>query len=281
MELIDTHAHVNFNAFKEDTDEVIRRSLAENVWMINVGSQFSTSERAVAIAESHGSGVYASVGLHPIHLTSGLFKAKVDTEEIEFKTREEEFDFEKYKKLALRFGSGQAKSKVVAIGETGFDYWYKPKTKVRMEEFKNRQKEVFLQHLKLAKESGLPLIFHCRVAFDDFFQAIKDFSGINGVMHCFTGDWEQAEKCLKLGFYIGFNGIIFKFDSKEVIKKVPLERILVETDCPYLTPNPMTGRNEPLYVKYVAEEIAKIKNIDIEEIAKVTTENAKRLFGLA
>jgi TatD DNase family protein len=124
------------------------------------------------------------------------------------------------------------------------------------------------------------MIIHCRVAFDDFFQTIKDFQGVKGVMHCFTGNWEQAKKCLDMGFYLGFNGIIFKLDLKEIIKKTPLDKILIETDCPYLTPSPMVGRNEPLYVKYVAEEIAKVKNVPYEEIEKITTENAKKLFKI-
>jgi len=278
--LIDTHAHLNFDAFKNDADEVIRRSLDNNVWMINVGSQYNTSRRAVETAGRYEKGVYAAIGLHPMHLTSGIFKAKLDIEEIEFKTHEEEFDYEKYKELAL---SGSRR--VVAIGETGFDYWYKPKAKTKFEEFKQKQKEVFLKQLELAQELNLPLIVHCRAAHEDLIDILNTKykilnTKLEGVIHCFTGSWQEAEKYLKMGFYIGFNGIIFKLDLDEVIAKTSLEKMLIETDCPYLTPNPMTGRNEPIYVKYIAEKIAKVKNLSYKEISQITTKNARNLFKI-
>jgi len=274
--LIDTHAHLNFNAYKEDADEVIKRALDNDIWMINVGSQYSTSKKAVEIAEKYPEGIYAAIGLHPIHLSSGIFKTKVDKEEIEFQTREEEFDYQKYKELAKS-------PKVVAIGEIGFDYWYRPKTKNKLTEFKKRQKEVFLKQIDLAEELNLPIIFHCRVAQEDLIEILKSKAeSLKGVMHCFTGNEAETKEYLEMGFYLGFNGLIFKLDwLDEIIRKAPLERILIETDCPYLTPSPFEGqRNEPLYVKYVAERIAKIKNLSYEEIAKVTAENAKKLFKL-
>ncbi len=276
--LIDTHAHLNFNAYKDDVNEVIKKTLGNNVWMINVGSQYSTSKRAVEIAEKYEKGVYAAIGLHPIHLSDGIFKTKIDTEEIEFNTREEEFDYDVYKDLA-------ESKKVVAIGEIGFDYWYRPKTKIRLEQFKNRQKEIFLKQLNLAQELNLPVIFHCRLAHEELINILNtkyniQNTGFKGVIHCFTGTWEEAKKYLEMGFCLGFNGIIFKLNLDEIIKKTPLERILIETDCPYLTPSPIEGRNEPLYVKYVAEKIAKIKNSNFEEIAKITTKNAKELFKI-
>ena len=276
--LIDTHAHLNFNIYKNDYDEIIRRSLENNTWMINVGTQYNTSKKAIEIARRYKSGVYAAIGLHPIHLETGLVKIKNDTEEIEVNTKEEDFDYEKYKGLA------QSK-KVVAIGEMGLDYYYRPKTKKKLEEFKNKQKEVFLQHLDLVKELNLPIIFHCRMAHDDLIKILNTRYKIQdtkprGVVHCFTGTWEQAGQYLEMGIYLGFNGIIFKLNLDEIIKKTPLERILIETDCPYLTPPPMVGRNEPFYVRYVAERIAKVKNLSFEEIAKITTENAKRLFKI-
>lgn len=274
--LIDTHAHLNFNAYKDDLDEVIKRSLNNKVWMINVGSQYETSKKAVKIAEQYEKGVYAAVGLHPIHLSDGIFKTKIDQEEIEFQTREEDFDYQKYKELA------QSK-KVAAIGEIGLDYWYKPKTKKKLEEFKQKQKEVFLQQLELARELSLPVIFHCRTAHDDLLETlnfqVSSFK-LRGAIHCFTGNWQQAERYLEMGLYLGFNGIIFKLDLDEIINKAPLEKILIETDCPYLTPPPMEGRNEPLYVKYVAEKIAKIKKLSYEELSNITTKNARKLFNI-
>ena len=276
--LIDTHAHLNFNAYKDDAPDVIRRSLDNDVWMINVGSQYETSKRAVEIAERYEKGVCAAIGLHPIHLAGGIFKTKVDTEEIEFETREEEFNYEKYKNLARL-------SKVVAIGEIGLDYYYRPKTKIKLEQFKNKQKEVFLKQLELAEELNLPVIFHCRMAHEDLINILNtkykiQNTNLGGVIHCFTGNWEQAGKYLEMGFCLGFNGLIFKMDFDEVIGKIPLEKILIETDCPYLTPPPETGRNEPLYLKHVVERIAKIKNLSYEELSEKTTKNAKKLFKI-
>ncbi len=272
--LIDTHAHLNFNAYKDDADEVIRRSLDNDVWIINVGSTYETSKRAVGMAEKHEQGVYVAVGLHPIHLAEGIFKTKLDTEEIAFQTKNEDFDYLKYKTLA-------ESKKVVAIGEIGLDYYYRPKTKTKLEVFKEKQRETFLKEIDLAKELNLPIIFHCRMAHDELIEILGRYDGkLQGAIHCFSGDWQQAEKYLDMGFYLGFNGIIFKLNLDEVIEKIPLDKVLIETDCPYLTPFPMTGRNEPIYVKYVAERIAKIRKLSYEEILEATTENAKKLFNI-
>lgn len=251
--LIDTHAHVNFSAYRLDADEVIRQSLDNNTWLINVGSQYPTGKKAVELAEKYKEGVYAAVGLHPIHVQDG-------------------FDYEKYKQLARSPG-------VVAIGEIGLDY------KEEYVPFKEKQKEVFLKQLELAQELHLPIIFHCRMAHDDLINILNSQFLIHnyklqGVVHCFTGNWVQAEKYLGMGLYLGFNGIIFKMNLDDIIKKTPLERILIETDSPYLTPPQTEGRNEPLYVKYIAEKIAEIKKITYEEITKITTENAKNLFEI-
>jgi TatD DNase family protein len=271
--LIDTHAHVNFNAYKDDAEDIIRRSLEQNLWMINVGSQRSTSKRAVEMAENYEGGVYAAVGLHPIHLETGLVKIKNDPEEIEFKTVEESFDYDKYNDLAKS-------KKVVAIGEIGLDYYYRPKTNVRLETFKNKQKEVFLKQLDLASDINLPVIIHCRMAHDEIIEILSERKNLKGVIHCFTGTQEQAQKYLDMGFYIGLNGIIFKFNIDEIIKSLPLDRIVLETDCPYLTPPPMAGRNEPLFIKYIAEKVAQLKNLSFEEISEETTLNAKKLFNI-
>lgn len=271
--LIDTHAHVNFNVYKDDTDEVIRRSLENSIWVINVGSQYNTSKRAVEMAGKYEKGIYAAVALHPIHLGPPKF---IDKEEVKpllkFKTREEKFDKEKYKKLALN-------PRVVAIGETGLDYYYIDED----EKIKELQKKVFKQHLELAKELNKPVIFHCRKAYNDLLYEIQNTKyEIRGVLHCFMGKKGQAQQFLSLGFYLGFNGLItYCRDYDAVIKSTPLEKILVETDCPYLTPEPHRGkRNEPLYVKYVAEKIAEIKQIPFSKVASQTTKNAKKLFNL-
>lgn len=290
--LIDTHTHVNFSAFKKDADEVIRRALDKGIGMIIVGSQYTTSERAVQIAEKYpNDNVYAAIGLHPIHLQTGLVKIKIDKEEIKFQSREEEFDYEKYRALA------KSSNKVVAIGEVGLDYYYYPKTKIKQARFKEKQKEVFIKQLNLAKELNLPVILHCEMAHDDLITTLQHYNNftVKGVRHSFAGTLAQAWEYIKLGFYIGFNGLIFKKipglpDFGEIIKEIPLEKILVETDCPYLSPPPniirrgglappqKEGRNEPLYVKCVAEKIAEIKNINYQEVENQTTKNAKDLF---
>lgn len=254
--LVDTHAHVNFNAFKDDSDEVIRRSLAEHIMLINIGSQYSTSKRAVEIAEKYPEGVYAAVGLHPIHVEDG-------------------FDNEQYRQLAKS-------KKVAAIGEIGLDY------KAEYVLSKEKQKEVLQKQLALAKELNLPVILHCRMAHDELIEILNTRYKIlntRGVVHCFIGDWQQAQAYLGMGFYLGFNGIIFKLDLDEMIQKTPLERILLETDCPYLTPLPAValakaGRNEPIYIKYVAEKIAQIKNLSYKEVAEITSQNAQKLFKI-
>lgn len=246
--LFDTHAHLNFNLYKDDSLKVLQRSLDNDVWMINVGSQYSTSKRAVGMAEKYDKGVYAAVGLHPIHLEA------------------ETFDYEKYKDLAKS-------PKVVALGEIGLDY------KQEYVSFREKQKEVLVQQLKLAKELGLPVIFHCRMAHEDMIKILSESgAGISGVIHCFTGKWKEAEMYMEMGLYLGFNGIIFKLNLDEVIAKTPLDRILIETDCPYLTPPQEQGRNEPMFVRHVAEKIAKIKQLSYEEIAEATTQNAQKLF---
>jgi len=276
--LIDTHAHLNFRVFKEDTDEVIRRSLEGGIWMINVGTNYETSKRAVEIAEKYPEGVYTAIGLHPINLDTGLVKMKID--EQEGSNFEKDFDYTQYRELT------QSK-KVVAIGEIGLDYYWKPKTKKKLELFKEKQRTVLCQQLKLAKELNLPVIFHCRQAHQDLielFFAQPEVKPQKAVAHSFVGNLDQLQKYLDFGFYIGFNGIIFKkiegIDFEENIRQTPLEKILIETDCPYLTPPPMAGRNEPIYVKYVAEEIAEIKNLGYEEITNTTTANARKLFRI-
>ncbi len=255
--LIDTHAHLNLEAFKGDAEEVIKRALQNGVQMINAGVDFETSKKAVELAEKFP-GVYAAVGFHP-------------------NDSKEEFDYPVFKELALN-------SKVVAIGETGLDYYRIEKGDLSV---KNRQKEIFKKQIELALELKKPLIIHCREAHGDLLEIIKSYflnlkSGFNGVLHSFSGNLEQAEKYREMGFKIAFNGIItFSRDYDEVILKTPIEDILIETDCPFLTPIPYRGkRNEPLYVIEVAKRIAEIKGLSLEETGEQTTKNARELFGI-
>jgi len=270
--LIDTHSHLNFKAYDNDRDEVIKRLEQEGVVCIDVGTKYETSMRAVELAEKY-QGIYAAVGMHPIFAAAELQKIRTDPGEGEFLIKEESFDKAKYKELAKS-------KKVVALGEIGLDYYYKPKTKTRLEQFKQKQKHAFIEQLDLAEELNLPVIIHCRMAHEDLLEILKTRSA-RGVIHCFTGSWEQAQEYIAIGFCLGINGIIYKMDLEEVIKTAPLDKILVETDCPYLTP-PMAGveRNEPIFVKHVVQKIADLKGVDFDEVAKVTTRNAQKLFNI-
>ena len=287
--LFDIHSHLNFSAFKDDADEVIERTLREKVWTILVGSQSSTSERAVMYAEKYPFGIYAAVGLHPSYLEEGYF----DTNE-EFGVKEkiplrkEEFDYDFYKKLAQN-------KKVVSIGESGLDYCHNP------ESARKKQIEVFEKHIELAIKLKKPLMVHCREAhpnsafsgtsggraYQDAIKILEKFKkmagdNLTGDIHFFCGAWEEAKKYFDLGFSISFTGVItFTSAYDEIIRKSPMDKIMVETDAPYVSPVPYRGkRNEPLYVAEVCRRIAEIKNISFEETARITTENALKLFKI-
>jgi len=273
--LFDSHSHPHFNAFKNDSDEVIKRALKSGVEMVVVGTQIDTSRNSVTTADKF-SGVWAAIGLHPSHLEEGY----VDDNEVSFKRRAEVYDKEIYKQLAL------SSKKVVAIGEIGLDYYRLEGDDVRQQEIINKQKEVFEQQLALATELDLPVSVHCRDAYEDVFQILRktqsEHSNLRGVMHCFVGTEDEAKKFLDLGFYISFSGIItFAKSWDEFIKNNSLDKFLVETDCPYLTPVPNRGkRNEPVYVEYTARHMAKLKGLSFEEVASITARNAKKLFGI-
>lgn len=270
--IIDTHSHLSFKAYDADREDVVKRTLDQGIFCIDVGTKYETSRRAIELAEKN-EGIYAAVGMHPIHIKTDLLKLKMDEEEGAFQPLGEGFDKEKYRELAKS-------KKVVAIGEIGLDYYYRPKGAAKTEKFKQKQKEVFLQQLELAEELDLPVVIHCRVAHNDLYEILKTRK-LKGVIHCFTGNWEDAQRYIDLGFYIGINGIIYKLDLSEVIGKTPLDKILVETDCPYLTPPEAgTERNEPAFVKYVVKKISDLKGMSPEEVADKTTENAKKLFKI-
>jgi len=273
--IIDSHAHVNFQAFSEDREIVIDNALNSGTWMVNVGSNFETSRLAVEIAEKHVNGVYAAIGVHPIHVLE-------DT----------------YDEACMLDLAGNS-DKVVAVGETGLDYFHLLNGKGKLADEKNpemikeKQKKLFFAHLFLAKKLGLPAILHCRHykkydAHRDMLAAMEEFSSINqdfilrGVMHCYTGSAQLAELYLRLGLYIGFTGVVtFSDEYDEAIETVPLERMLIETDCPYLSPEPKRGeRNIPENVRFVGEHIARVKGMTSEEIFEQTAQNAVELFSL-
>ncbi len=240
--LIDTHAHLNFSDFDSDRNQIIQNCLDNNIWMINVGTSFESSKKSIEIAEKYSEGVYATVGVHPMNESEDIY-------------------------------SLMQSDKIVAVGEAGLDYYKRPKNKAKRKEFEDKQKEAFLIQANIAKEFDLPMIIHCRYAHKDMIPLLKD---LKGVIHCFTGDLDDLEKYLNLGFYIGFNGIIFKLDLDDVISKTPIERILIETDCPYL--GPTDKRNDPIDAIRVAKRIAEIKGVDYDLLKEKTSENAKRLF---
>ncbi|MDP2668837.1 MAG: TatD family hydrolase [bacterium] len=310
--LIDVHTHTHFSAYNEDRDVVIRRALDAGMWLINVGTQRDTSKAAVDLAHKYlpseasaKAGVFATVGLHPIHTEKSFH----DEQELgggeaaqEFISRGEEFDHDYYKKLAEDY-------KVVAIGECGLDYFH------LTEETKSRQAEIFKKQIELSFEVKKPLMIHCRdhgklkegepsgAAFADLIKILKannpllrqGFGGQVGVIHFFSGTTKDAKELMDLGFSFSFGGVI-TFPPRlaersrgeagasayeKLVKFIPLDRIVLETDAPYVAPQAYRGkRNEPLYVEEVAKKIARILNKDFEEIAKITTENAIRIFNL-
>jgi len=271
--IIDTHSHLNFKTYDTDRDEVLKRNLEHGIICVDVGTKYETSKKAVELANKNEN-IFSAIGLHPIHIKTDLLKLHTDEDEGDFAPLGEELDIEKYRDLAKN-------KKVVAIGEIGLDYYYRPKTKARLQEFKKLQKEVFERQLDLAAELNLPVIVHCRMSHDDTIDILSK-RNLRGVIHCFTGTWQEAQRYLNMGFYLGINGIIFKFNIDETIKNAPLERLLTETDCPYLTP-PQEGkdtRNEPMFVKHVIDEIANLRGISPESASNQIYQNAKKLFGI-
>ncbi len=278
--LVDAHTHAQFAAFSEDEGAVVRRALDAGIWMVNVGTQKDTSKAAIDLAHKY-EGVFATVGLHPIHTE----KSYHDAQELGaapsggeprldgFWSRREDFDYDYYKNLA-------GDSKVVAIGECGLDYYR------LTEDTKKKQAEIFIKQIELAHEVEKPLMIHCREAFADLIDLLTSNRQLltipSGVCHFFTGTADDAKKLMDLGFSFSFGGVItFAREYEKLIKFIPLERILLETDAPYVAPLLYRGRrNEPAYVEEVAKKIAKILGKDLEEVARVTTENAIKIFEL-
>jgi TatD DNase family protein len=274
----DTHAHVNFNAFKDDGEEVLRRCFDDGINVVNVGSQYSTSKRAVEYARKFEAGIYAAVGIHPVHLKKGTFTHR-DPEELteeEIPTTGEIFEYAKYLELAKD-------KKVVAIGEIGLDYHHFEESD-DVEFLKNLQKETLIEFIKLANEVKKPVMLHCWDGYDDLLEILqKHPAEKKGIVHSFIGSYKTAQKFIDFGYKIGLNGIItYGISYDKLIKEIDLENIVIETDCPYLTPRPMEKgtRNEPQFVKLVAQKIAEVKNISAEEVAEITTKSAFNILGI-
>ena len=277
---IDTHAHIQFNAYKDDGDQVIQRALDARVALIAPSSQIDTSRRAIEYAERWDSPfVWAAVGLHPIHLEDITVDSDEVGEHSTFRTRAEAFDRSTYEPLL-------ASKKVVAIGEVGLDYWRKPKGKARRAEYIERQKQTLREQLDLALDYNLPVILHCRTAHNDLIEVVSNHEHhkkVNppGVAHCYTGDTEQMHKLFEMGFAIGVNGLVFKLDLVEhAVRNAPLDKILLETDAPYLSPPDAPVRNEPMYIPSIAQKIADIKEVSVDEVERVTTQNTVHIFKL-
>jgi TatD DNase family protein len=255
--LIDSHAHIQGSEYASEVEAVVQRAReagVETIIVVGGAGELSSNQAAVALAESHRA-LYATVGMHP-H----------DAKDVG------EDEIEKLKHLT-------AKAKVIAVGETGLDFYYNHSPH-------EVQRKVFARFIQMARETNLPLVVHERDGSQDAAELLRSEGGghVRGVIHCFTGDSQAARKYLDLGFYLSFTGIItFKNAEplREVVRAVPLERMLVETDSPYLTPVPHRGkRNEPAYVRFVAETIAKVKGLTFEEVARVTTHNVRELFRI-
>ncbi|WP_135555172.1 TatD family hydrolase [Paenibacillus cymbidii] len=253
--LTDTHTHMNASAFDEDRDEAIRRAMANGVTrIVNIGFNRETIPTSLALAERYDF-VYTAVGWHP---QDAIDMREGDLEWIASLCKHE---------------------KVVAIGEIGLDYYWDTSPK-------DVQQRVFREQIRLARQIGKPIVIHNRDAHQDVVAILREEKAdeVGGIMHCFSGSWETAKLCLDLGFHISFGGPITYKNAKqpkEVLAQVPLDRLLLETDAPYLTPHPYRGkRNETSYVRLVAEAAAEIRGMTLEEIAAVTTANAIRLLGL-
>ena len=254
--LFDTHAHYDDERFDADRDELLLSMPEHNVGLIlNPGCDVETSRKAVSYAQKYPF-VYAAVGIHPENINENWNN-----------------DLTVIKEMA------QTEPRVRAIGEIGLDYYWEKDERARA-----RQQVVFARQMEMARELDKPVIVHDRDAHADSLEIAQRYAGTRGVFHCFAGSVEMARELLKLGYYLSFTGVItFKNARRaiEVIREAPIDRLMVETDAPYMAPEPFRGRrNSSLYVYRMAETIAQIKGIDAAEVERITTENGKRLFGI-
>ncbi len=252
MKLVDTHTHIYGDKYNSDFFEVLKRTKEELEFIVSIGYDLESSKKSVELSNKYDF-IYSTVGIHPVDI--------------------KEYNDEVEKELIAMVKNN---TKVVAIGEIGLDYYW-------MEDPKEIQQDVFRKQLNISRETKLPVVIHTRDALEDTLKILSEYKDIGGILHCFPGSYDSVKSLLDR-YYVGVAGVVtFKNNKKtqEMVKQIPLDRVVIETDCPYLTPEPFRGhRNEPTYVKYVAEKIAEIKGISYEEVIKVTTENAKAIYNI-
>lgn len=251
MKIIDSHVHLNSERFDEDRDEVLKR-IEENLdFVVNIGYDLESSEISVDYANKY-SFVYATIGFHP--------------DEIEGYSDEAE---KKLEELAKN-------KKVLAIGEIGLDYHW-------MTRPKEEQWEIFRRQLRLARKLNKPVVIHTREAMEDTINILNEFPDITGILHCYPGSVETAKRMIDR-FYLGIGGVLtFKNARKliDVVTDIPIEKLVIETDCPYMAPTPYRGqRNEPIYTEEVAKKIAELKNISYDEVVRITNENTRKAYKM-
>jgi len=285
---IDAHTHAQFSGYDADRAAVFARAADADVYMVNAGTQRDTSARAVALTDEYPSGVYAAIGLHPVHTS----KSYHDEQELgggeaakAFTSRGEVFDYDYYHALAVH-------PKTVAIGECGLDYFHFSDDEPRDVQIQ-RQKDAFLAQLTLARDVQKPIMIHCRDAFHELIPFLKEFDAASrthggpsakpGIIHFFTGTKEDALELLDLGFSFTFGGVVtFARSYDDAIAAIPADRILSETDAPYVAPAPFRGkRNEPAYVIHTVAKLAELKGMTPEAMKTHIWANAQRVFGAA
>lgn len=253
--IFDSHSHYDDEAFDDDRENVLKE-LHDNgvINIMNCASSYESIDKVCNIVNNHEF-IYGALGIHPENA--------------------DEYNDVVLKEIKEKIINNK---KIVAVGEIGLDYYWDENPE------RETQKEVFRKHMQLAEELNLPVIIHSREAHADTLEIMKEYPKVNGVVHCFSGSVEIAKECIKLGYYIGITGVVtFKNAKKvvEVVKEVPIDKLLVETDCPYMAPEPNRGkRNQSDYIQYVIEKIAEIKQMDPLEINRKVNENTYKLFEI-
>lgn len=251
MKFVDTHCHLDDERFNEDREEVLKRIEEKMKFVVNIGFDLPSSKTSVEYSNTYPF-IYSAIGVHPTSISE--YNDEVEKELIELSKNK----------------------KVVAIGEIGLDYYW-------MEDEKEVQKEGFRKQMRLAEKLNLPVIIHSRDAMADTIEILNEFPNVRGIVHCYPGSFESAMN-IPNNYYFGVGGVLtFKNSKKtvEFVNKIDISKLVIETDSPYLTPVPFRGkRNEPIYTEYVVKKIAEIKNIPVEEVLRITTENAKKIYEI-